>query len=79
MHLAHSSLSRMISDQGTAVVYLFFPETSNLQLEEVDRIFRESKSIFHPVKVANRLPSKTRRVRVGDSLKLSSMAAEYVE
>jgi hypothetical protein len=33
-------------------VYLFFPETNNLHLEEVDQIFRDSKNCLSPVKVA---------------------------
>ncbi|KXL47473.1 MAG: hypothetical protein FE78DRAFT_38566 [Acidomyces sp. 'richmondensis'] len=33
-------------------VYLFFPETSGRHLEEVDQIFRESKSFFDPVRKA---------------------------
>jgi hypothetical protein len=37
-------------------VYFFFPETSGRHLEEVDQIFRDSSSIFQPVKVAAQLP-----------------------
>lgn len=73
------SRPRTMSDHNIAVVYLFFPETSNLQLEEVDQIFRESKSIFHPVKVANGLPRRALRGRDGDALKLSRMDAEHRE
>lgn len=41
------------------VVYFLFPETSGRSLEEVDRIFIESSSIWDSVWVAQRLP-KTR-------------------
>lgn len=34
------------------MVYFFFPETKGRSLEEVDVIFKESKSIFDTVKVA---------------------------
>lgn len=34
----------------------FFPETNGRHLEEVDQIFRDSKSVFDPVKMARRLP-----------------------
>lgn len=37
-------------------VYFFFPETNGRQLEEVDRIFRDSNNIFDPVKRARELP-----------------------
>lgn len=37
-------------------MYLFFPETNGRQLEEVDRIFRDSNNIFDPVKRARELP-----------------------
>lgn len=39
-------------------MYFFFPETSGRHLEEVDQIFRDSKSIFQPVKVAAQLPMR---------------------
>jgi sugar porter (SP) family MFS transporter len=38
------------------VVYFFFPETNGRSLEEMDAIFRNSKSIFDTVSVAKRLP-----------------------
>ena len=45
-HLLVNDLTRL------AAVYFFFPETNGLHLEEVDQIFRESKGILHPVRVA---------------------------
>ena len=59
-----------------AGVYFFFPETNGLHLEEVDQIFRESKSIFHPVKVARGLP---RRALLDRDRELSKGAVETVE
>ncbi|QKX57562.1 uncharacterized protein TRUGW13939_04680 [Talaromyces rugulosus] len=38
------------------LVYFFFPETSGRSLEEMDAIFRESKSVFDVVKVSRQLP-----------------------
>jgi MFS family permease len=38
------------------LVYFFFPETSGRSLEEMDTIFRESKSIFDVVKLSRQLP-----------------------
>ncbi|KAK5127315.1 hypothetical protein LTR08_004354 [Meristemomyces frigidus] len=38
-------------------VYLFFPETNGRHLEEVDQIFRDSKNIFDPVKIARNFPA----------------------
>jgi hypothetical protein len=37
-------------------VYLFFPETNGLHLEEVDQIFRDSKTVLDPVKMSAKLP-----------------------
>ena len=37
-------------------VYLFFPETNGLALEEVDQIFLESKTMFDPVTLARTMP-----------------------
>jgi histidinol phosphatase-like enzyme len=37
-------------------VYFFFPETNGLHLEEVDQIFRDSKTVLDPVKMAAHLP-----------------------
>ena len=48
------------ADVFTAV-YFFFPETTGRQLEEVDQIFRDSKTIFDPVKTARALPPHTLR------------------
>lgn len=39
-------------------MYLFFPETNGLHLEEVDQIFRDSKNVFAPVKVAARFQKR---------------------
>lgn len=38
------------------VVLFFYPETACRSLEEMDRIFRKTKSIFQVVKVANEEP-----------------------
>jgi len=38
------------------VVYFFFPETAGRSLEEIDRIFMTSDSIWDTVKAAKRLP-----------------------
>jgi hypothetical protein len=37
-------------------VYFFWPETSGRHLEEVDRIFLNSKSIFDTVRVSRNMP-----------------------
>lgn len=38
------------------VVYFFYPETTRRSLEEMDRIFRKTKSIFSVVQVARDEP-----------------------
>jgi hypothetical protein len=38
------------------VVYFFYPETTRRSLEEMDRIFRKTKSIFSVVRVAREEP-----------------------
>ncbi|GAB1209327.1 hypothetical protein APSETT445_008099 [Aspergillus pseudonomiae] len=38
------------------VVFFFYPETTRRSLEEMDRIFRKTKSIFSVVRVANNEP-----------------------
>lgn len=43
-------------------MYFFFPETNGRHLEEVDQIFRDSKNIFDPVKVARQLPARALQV-----------------
>lgn len=50
-------------------VYLFFPETNGLHLEEVDQIFRESKNIFQPAQVARGLPRRALLDRDRESIK----------
>ncbi|KAJ5498733.1 hypothetical protein N7453_007784 [Penicillium expansum] len=40
------------------VVYLFFPETAGLSLEDVDEVFIMSKGWLDPVRVAKQLPKK---------------------
>lgn len=37
-------------------VYFFWPETNGRHLEEVDRIFLNSKSIFDTVRVSRNMP-----------------------
>ena len=39
-------------------VYFFYPETANRSLEEMDIIFRKSKSIFDTVGIAKREPRR---------------------
>ncbi|KAH8900109.1 putative MFS sugar transporter [Thozetella sp. PMI_491] len=50
-------------------VYLFFPETSGRDLEEVDQIFLKTKSIFDPVSIAQTMPSNepAKQEHEGDS------------
>ncbi|CAL5869398.1 uncharacterized protein PFLUO_LOCUS3627 [Penicillium psychrofluorescens] len=38
------------------IIYVFFPETSQRSLEEIDQIFESSTSIFDSVSVAKKLP-----------------------
>jgi hypothetical protein len=38
------------------VVLFFYPETARRSLEEMDRIFRKTTSVFNVVKVANEEP-----------------------
>lgn len=38
------------------MVFFFYPETTHRSLEEMDRIFRKTKSIFSVVKVAKEEP-----------------------
>jgi hypothetical protein len=64
----------------STAVYLFFPETNGLHLEEVDQIFRESKSVLHPVKVAKGLPRNALLDgRDAELMKSSSETAEHRE
>jgi len=44
-----------LADPALAV-YFLFPETNGRHLEEVDQIFRDSKNIFDPPRMANKLP-----------------------
>ena len=46
----------MSTANNSAAVYFFFPETNGRHLEEVDQIFRDSKNIFEPVRMAKGLP-----------------------
>ena len=39
-------------------MYFFYPETANRSLEEMDIIFRKSKSIFDTVGIAKREPRR---------------------
>lgn len=72
-----TNLAALRSDLTLLVgVYFFFPETNGLHLEEVDRIFRESKNIFHPVQVARALP---RRALLGRDREIGKSAVEMVE
>lgn len=36
-------------------MYLFYPETNGIDLEEVDQIFRDSSNVLDPPKMAKRL------------------------
>ncbi|KAJ5923679.1 hypothetical protein N7454_008924 [Penicillium verhagenii] len=44
------------STASCALIYFFYPETRGRSLEEIDEIFRQSKSIWDPVRVAKKLP-----------------------
>ena len=63
----------------SAGVYFFFPETNVLHLEEVDQIFRESKSILHPVQVAWGLPRSVLLDGAPEFMKVSKDRVEMVE
>jgi MFS family permease len=41
------------------VIYLFFPETAGLSLEDIDEVFILSTGWLDPVRVAKRLPNKS--------------------
>ena len=71
----HSTYS-VISTNVAAGVYLFYPETNGRHLEEVDQIFRDSKNILEPVKVARRLPVHTSADPEGPTGKLTSDRTE---
>jgi hypothetical protein len=60
-------------------VYFFFPETNGLHLEEVDQIFKESKNIFQPVRVARGLPRRALQDRNWELEKDSAESAEHKE
>lgn len=47
-------------------VYLFFPETKDRSLEEIDEIFAQSKNIFDPPRVARAMQRKMQTVHIGD-------------
>lgn len=55
----HNLRGQYSSTDDSVGVYFFFPETNGRHLEEVDQIFRDSKNIFDPVKMANKLPVHT--------------------
>ena len=63
---------RIVYLTTNAGVFFFYPETNGRHLEEVDQIFRDSKSIFDPVKIARRLPVHKRLARsaIMESLRL---------
>ncbi|KAJ5787904.1 Major facilitator superfamily domain general substrate transporter [Penicillium paradoxum] len=48
------------------IIYLFFPETAGLSLEDIDEVFIMSTGCFDPVSVAKRLPSKSNAQSQGD-------------
>lgn len=60
-------------------VYLFFPETNGLHLEEVDQIFRDSKHGLGPVKMAARMSRKLPVVDFHGASKASLELAEFTE
>jgi hypothetical protein len=60
-------------------VYFFFPETNGLHLEEVDQIFKESKNIFQPVRVAMGLPRRALQDRNWELEKDSAESVEHRE
>ncbi|KAJ5964961.1 Major facilitator superfamily domain general substrate transporter [Penicillium vulpinum] len=41
------------------IVYLFFPETAGISLEDIDQVFIMSKGWLDPVRVARQLPNKS--------------------
>jgi MFS family permease len=47
-------------------VYLFFPETKDRSLEEIDEIFAQSKNVFDPPRVARAMQRKMRTVHIGE-------------
>ena len=57
-------------------MYFFFPETNGRHLEEVDQIFRDSKNIFDPVKVAHNMPS---HVWAEDEIRQEKATADSTE
>ena len=46
-------------------IYFMFPETSGLSLEEMDEVFRQSKNIFDPPKIARAI-TKSRTAAVDE-------------
>ena len=44
-----------INAAAVPIIYFFFPETSGRTLEELDLIFRQSKNIWDPVKIAKKM------------------------
>lgn len=56
-------------------MYLFFPETNGLHLEEVDQIFRDSKNVFDPPKRAKRVV----RHEWGQGVEEKAVSTEYGE
>ena len=60
-------------------MYLFFPETNGLHLEEVDQIFRDSKHSLETVKMAARMPRNALAVDVRGASKSSLELVEFTE
>lgn len=59
-------------------IFLFFPETNNLRLEEVDQIFRDSRHALDPVRMAARLP-RTATVVHGEEERGGKPSLELIE
>ena len=54
-------MANLVGSNGVVilpVVYFFYPETANRSLEEMDIIFRKTKSIWTVVSIANKEPKR---------------------
>ena len=61
------------------IIYWFFPETAGRELEELDAIFAQSKSIFDTVSVANRMPRMHLADAVDEAPDKTTDSSEHVE
>ena len=58
MAIEHWIVYAVINAAIVPTVYLIFPETTGLGLEEIDEIFGRSKSIFDPPKIARAMTKR---------------------